>query len=98
MLITKKIKVDKSYRINVSGLFKERPEYVSLAIDTDKEMIQVIPTNEKTDLMTFSKVDEKNRIYIPKWIVSELPEGTEELFLVLCDDRYYLSPKTGKVL
>lgn len=90
--------VDKNGRVNVSGLFgAEKVENVILAVDVGTEQVEVILAEKNPGFGIPQKIDDKNRLVLPKWIRKELG-NCAEVCLVVHDDRRFLSPKTGSII
>ncbi len=90
--------VDKSGRVNVSGLFgAEKVENVILAVDVGTEQIEVIPADKNPAFGIPQKIDDKNRLVLPKWLCKELGDCAR-ICLVVDGDRRFLSPKTGSII
>ena len=91
-------KIDKQGRVLISGLFgEEKISKVIVAVDVESESIILLPADKGSNFGIPINVDDKNRIFLPKWIRDEL-ESVEELTLVVDGDNHYLMPKTGSVL
>ena len=79
------------------------PEYiledttaVIFVVEDATEMISVRDV-EDTYYGPVSKIDQKNRVAIPKWLMDELGDNIE-LFCVEMDGKFYLSKKTGYII
>ena len=99
--ITGKAKIDSQGRINVGNLFQQgkMPSQIILVVDVEQEQILILDAGEKD--YGFGgipqKIDSKNRLIIPKWILEEIG-GYKEVFLVDEDGEKYISVKTGNIL
>ena len=103
MYIVGTTEIDRQGRINISGLFGSRKvRKVVVAIDPGEEAILLKPIpegSEEADIDSGvpSKIDDKNRIIVPKWVRDEL--GTTTKFsLVYNNGDYYIFPKTGSLI
>lgn len=75
MHIIEKITVDSAGRLLLTKLFKQMPREVLVAFDTrSKRLLFKGATNDDDPKLT-RKVDEKNRVCLPKWIIEELGSG-----------------------
>ncbi len=90
--------VDKNGRVNVSGLFgAEKVENVILAVDVGTEQVEVILAEKNPGFGIPQKIDDKNRLVLPKWLCRELGDSAR-ICLVVDGDRRFLSPKTGSII
>ena len=99
MYISGKTKVDSQGRVNLNGLFRsdKMPKQVVLVVDVEKEMILVMDEDKAPDFGVVQKIDKKSRLIIPEWIREEVGNA-KEFFLVIDEDKKYISPKTGDIL
>ncbi len=103
MYIVGTTEMDGQGRININGLFGNKDIHsVVVMIDPEEEAILLQPILDDLEEANIaygvpSKIDDKNRLTIPKWIRDEL--GTTTKFsLVYNDGDYYIFPKTGSLI
>ncbi len=88
MYITGSSHIDSQHRTKLTGLFKELPGKVTLALSlNDHSIVQVFP-GEK-DFGKSLKIDNKGRLIIPKWIFEFFP-STNQVLLLSDGKNHYL--------
>ncbi len=97
MKIIGKAKPDKSGRITVANVgLEDFTEGFRLYVDPEKEMI-CIKNAKEFKHGPVQRIDQNNRITIPKWMMEEIGERAV-LILVEDDDSIWLSAQTGSIL
>ena len=103
MYIVGTTEMDSQGRINVNRLFgNKKIQNAIVTIDPEEEAILLHPildNLEEADIAFGipSKIDDKNRLTIPKWVRNEL--GTTTKFsLVYNNGNYYIFPRTGSLI
>lgn len=74
MHIIEKVKVDGAGRLSLTKVFAEVPRKVVVSFEPKSKRLVFteIPENDKTAVAR--KIDSKNRVSLPKWLLEELGE------------------------
>ena len=99
MYIVGRVKADKQNRVNISSLYGpgQIPEEIVLVVDLEREAICILKTSEASDFGIRRKIDGKPRVILPDWMLEELGDN-RDFFLIIDDNKKYLSPKTENIL
>lgn len=82
LYIIKELSLDKANRIILTNFFEGKtPEYVGVGYDPARKELIVKPYDESSGLIRH-KVDGKNRVSIPKWIIEKCGRD----FCIVVDD------------
>ena len=94
LYIIKELSLDKAGRLLITDYYKGKPpKDVGLGYDPTRKEIVIRPYDESSGLI-HRKVDSKNRVSIPKWIIKKL--GRNYYFAV--DDTGRRSIRTRDIL
>ena len=90
MQIIEKIKVDRTGRLLLAKVFKEPPKELVILFDAKSKKLFFREATNTNEQKIARKVDSKNRISLPRWVIEEL--GTEYYVFVESLDKHYVMP------
>ena len=74
MYIIEKIKVDKIGRLSLTKVFTKMPKKVVISFESRSKKLIFTEIPEDSKAAAARRIDSKNRVSLPKWLLEELGE------------------------